>query len=52
MACDSCPYPASTALPARFHPRIPAGMTKTFAYPRFSAATAAVWHACQASLAQ
>jgi hypothetical protein len=35
-----------------FQPKLPAGMMKTFAYPSFSAATAAVWQACQSSLAQ
>jgi hypothetical protein len=42
----------STFLPAFFQPWMPAGITNTFSYPSFSAATAAVWQACQCGLAQ
>jgi hypothetical protein len=44
-----CVHPFSTGFPAFFQPTMPCGMMYTFVYPSFSAATAAVWQACQAS---
>jgi hypothetical protein len=44
--------PRSIGFPALSQPAIPAGMMNTLEYPSFSAATAAVWQACQSSLAQ
>jgi hypothetical protein len=45
-------YPRSTGFPALFQPRIPSGITDTFAYPSFAASRAASWLACQLGLAQ
>jgi hypothetical protein len=42
----------STGLPAFVQPRIPSGITATFAYPSCAASRAAMWLAVQLGLVQ